>query len=175
MRYFTPERWLGLQHVPDATTFTAVYGEWERAIADYEEELSRILPRLPVRLRHFAEKESLHDGAVLACWGEGERLTILVRPDSPGERLVSLAYTLVAAPVIRRDVLPAEHRGQPRWMYDEFGMEAGESADVPVFTHDILLHNGWALSLRFRELDVAEAPALLPVLSTGQLRLSSAC
>lgn len=143
-------------------------------------------------LRRFAKEESLHDALVTACWFEGSsKLKMQVLPEPPVERLVLLEYLLTREPVILRDRLPPEHRtDSPRWMYDELGEfpnpepparasagarsfpgaragarspSAANQDDAPVFTHNILLSNGWELEVVFSKLRVTRHQAIWPV------------
>ncbi len=171
MKYFTPERWLRLQNVDDNRALSAAVEDWERAITAYREELATLLPRLPARLRRFAESECLHDATVVSAWLRKSRLEILLRPEPAGERLYLLAYSLVESPRVRPSGISSEyHTAQECWMYDEVGVEGselpGEADGKPVFTHSILLNGGWEVTLRFRRFDMLRPEALLPAPGT---------
>jgi hypothetical protein len=183
MKYFTPELWLGMQAGVDNQTFLAAYDAWERNRDAYEEQLTRIIPhdRKYRDLRLFAKQQSLHDAMVTACWFDGSsKLKLQARPEPPEERLVLLEYTLTREPAIFRDRLPPEYRTDfLRWMYDELGVlpepgalslsRASETGgdDEVVFTHNILLSNGWELEIAFSRLKVTRHQAVWPV-SNGQ-------
>ncbi len=168
MKYFTPERWLLLQDTTDKQALSTAVADWEQAIENYREELNAALPRLPDRLRHFAESECLHDATIVStCLGE-MRLEVLLRPEVPGERLFLLVYSLAERPRVTPSGIPPEYRSvQDRWMYDEIGVEGEARADQPpadlIFTHSFLLGSGWVVSLRFRRFDFLRPESLLPI------------
>ena len=165
MKYFTPDLWLRMQSGVNPETFLMAYDEWERELTAYTEEVSRIIPqdRRYRHLRRFALQESLHDAVVQGCWFATQyRLNLLVQPEPPAERLVLLDYALVGEPVVNRNLLPQEFRtSQVTWMYDEFALlGATDSADEPVFTHNILFGNGCELIICFRQFEVSRHHAL---------------
>jgi hypothetical protein len=153
--------------------------EWYRAMDDYRAELKRILPKGEEHehLRSFASHVSLHDGVVLASWFAGGRLRLIVRPEAPAARLVSLTYTLAGEPVIITHAFPAEVRTDTmEWMYDEVGLLPQASPDdEPVFTHNVLLGNGWELCIPFTRLKMRRPAAWLPAAegTVGQHQLAS--
>jgi hypothetical protein len=165
MRYFTPERWLKLQHVEDEQAFYSAHTEWEQALADYRKELEQTIPRLPPDLRRFMVRECLHDATVLADWRGRSRLTILLRPEPPAPRLFLLNYTLVEPPSVVLSALPREYRTEHAvWMYDEVGVEEGESMNGDlVFNHCILLSDGREVRLRFTRFRFSQPELGLPV------------
>jgi hypothetical protein len=177
MKYFTPDLWLRMQSGVDRETFLTAYDEWERRVTAYTEEVARIIPddRSHLHLRRFALEESLHDAVVLGCWfATEERLNLLIQPEAPAERLVLLDYALVGEPVVNRDILSAEYcSSRPTWMYDELALLDGTgSPDEPVFTHNILLGNGYELIVSFRRFEVSRHHAFSlgldqPVLQHG--------
>jgi hypothetical protein len=164
MKHFTPQRWLALQNVDDERSFYSAHRDWEQATAAYRKELERALPRLPADLRRFAQGECLHDATIIAHWQGRSRLSILLRPDAPDDRLFLLVYTLVEPPRVAFPALPPEYRtGQAGWMYDEIGVEEGGDPDSdPVFTHAVLLRDGREIKLRFRRFTYARPQAGLP-------------
>jgi hypothetical protein len=164
MRYFTPVRWLKLQHVEDEQAFYSAHREWEQALADYRKELKLALPRLPPDLRRFAENECLHDARVLADWRGRSRLTILLHPVPPAARLFLLNYTLVEAPAVVFSALPREYCTEhTTWMYDEIGVEEEESGKGdPVFNHCILFSDGREIRLRFNRFAFSQPESGFP-------------
>jgi hypothetical protein len=168
MKYLTPERWLRLQDTADKQALSAALADWEQAIGKYREELIAVLPLLPVRLRHFADSECLHDATIVSTWLGNRRLEILLRPDAPDERLFLLVYSLTERPRVTPSGIPPEYRTpHPGWMYDEIGVDGGGQPDQPtrklVFTHSFLLSSGWEVGLRFRRFDFLRPEALIPV------------
>jgi hypothetical protein len=165
MRYFTPERWLELQHVEDEKAFYSAQTNWEQAHSEYCKQLARLLPRLPRSLQRFAKEERLHDATVLADWRGRSRLTLLLHPDQPGSRLFLLNYTLVEPPSIIPTRLPKEYQTEHLlWKYDEIGAEkGGRLRGEPVFTHCILLSDGREIRLRFTRFTFSQRDPVLPL------------
>jgi hypothetical protein len=165
MQYFTPERWVKLQHVEDERAFNTAQAEWEQALTAYREALEQAIPCLPPNLRRFVKRECLHDARVLADWGGRLHLTILLRPEPPGLRLVLLNYTLAEPPTVDLAALPREYRTEhTTWMYDEVGVEAGSGQNGdPVFTHSYLLSDGREVRLRFRRFTFSQREPGLPL------------
>jgi hypothetical protein len=161
MKFFTPERYSRLGRLDDERSFLDAQEDWERALQGYQEHLRGIRETIPPSLRRLTESVYLHDARVLDMWqGQVSRCTITLQPESTPSQLVVLAYSLVEAPVVQKEVLPAESRSEPvTWLYDELHVE---SADGSTFTHDILLSNGWEVRLRFRNVTVTRPQALLP-------------
>jgi hypothetical protein len=157
MKYFTPERYLRLGNLHDRQAFLAAHEDWERAIKAYKTRLRTIADKLPAGLRPL-QSIYLHDARVLDIWqGAVSRFTITLQPESDPCKLVVLAYSLVEAPTIVQDVLPADNRSEPiAWLYDELDVEGASSL------HNILLSNGWEIRLRFRKASVLRPVSLIP-------------
>ena len=174
MKYFTPERFLKLQNFASEQAFRAATSEWEQAASAYEAHLREIGPVLPSGVRRFVELGSFHDAHVLAMWQAQTRLTIVLRRDGEASKACVLTYSLIGAPSINPSVLPEAYRsGEALWLYDEMGVDRNTASDsasatgrpkpgATVFTHDILLSNGWEVRLGFRRLEVARPTALIP-------------
>jgi hypothetical protein len=161
MRYFTPERWMKLQHVHTKQAFYSTHEDWERARTAYRQKLNRVLGEFPGRVKRFAESECLHDARVLAIWQGRSRLNFILRPDPPTEELITLTYTLFTSPQIDCHALSSDYRTKhAAWMYDELGIERLKGGDV-AFIHNILLSNGWELAIRFRRFDFSRSKVLL--------------
>jgi hypothetical protein len=171
MKYFTPERYLRLGNLTDEPAFLAAQRDWEQAVAGYKDQLRRIRKKLPAGLGKLVDSVYLHDARVLDMWqGRRSRFTITLLPESAPGRFVILAYSLVKAPQFAYGVLPAEVRSHPvAWLYDELEVEQGAAASggrrgrrLKAFRHNILLSNGWEITLRFRNVSVTRPVALLP-------------
>jgi hypothetical protein len=165
MKYFTPERWLRMQKMADPQTVLTALTEWERAIEAYQAEQKRLLPKGEKyeHLRYFASQVCLHDGVVLANWFAGSQLHLVVRPEAPGARLVALSYTLAGDPVVIPHTFPAEVRTDTmEWMYDEIDLLPQPDPDEPVFTHNVLLGNGWELCIPFTHMKLRRPSSWLP-------------
>lgn len=167
-----------MQSGADPQVAVATLDEWDRAIADYREELTRILPEDgSLRdLRDFAERECLYDGVIVANWVAANTLHLLIQPTPPGEQFLELTYTLAGDPVILRDVFPGEYQSDaPVWMYDEISrVNQGPGANgEPVFQHNVLLGNGWELCVRFVHLKATRVSAWFPAPESAQAALAS--
>jgi hypothetical protein len=162
MRFFTPERWMRFQHTSEQEAFYSAQADWEQARAAYQQELNQVLPKVPSRLKRFAESECLHDAMILALWQGRSRLNFLLRPDPPTQELIQLTYTLVTPLRVNPSALPPEYRTKhAAWMYDEIGMEETASGKA-VFSQTILLSIGWEVTIRFSRFDFFRPKMLLP-------------
>jgi hypothetical protein len=173
MKYFTPDRYLRLGSLDDRETFLAAQDEWEKALSGYREQLQRIRKGLPPHnrsLRGFVlsvHSVYLHDASVLAMHQSEEDCIITLQPPSDPERLTVLSYKLVEEPRIEQNVLPPERcREQIEWLYDELDLDGPE----PTLRHNILLSNGWEVTLRFRWARVKRPLRVIPVLSEPCVR-----
>ena len=87
----------------------------------------------------------------------------------------TVTFDLVGEPTINPNALPRELRskgGVVEWQYDELELTLG---NPPTWSWSILLSNGWEVVLHFRDVQVQEAQALLPVPRNGHtVKVSSA-
>src|SRR5260370_9569140 len=141
MKFFTPARYLRLGDLANRSAFLAAQRDWESAIADYRQHLSRIRGELPVGLRRLVETVYLHDARVLDMWWGGKtRFTITLQPQSDPSRLVVLVYSLIAQPAVKPETLPEEARSAPAaWLYDELFVASESASGDRTYTHDIPL------------------------------------
>jgi hypothetical protein len=103
----------------------------------------------------------------------GEDFVITLQPPSDPQRLAVLSYKLVEEPTIEQNVLPPDRRQEPTlWLYDELDLDRPESpnsfqarAGKPTIRHNILLSNGWEVTLHFRWARVKRPLRVFPVLS----------
>ena len=181
MRYFTPERFVKLQQHDDPT-FPSALEAWERTVQEYEAHLQEINPLLADGASRFVALGSLHDAGVVGMWHTQTRLTIALQEEGRTEQLLLLTYSLVEPPYLDPAALPEHYRSSlAAWLYDEIDVErdtvfdvsarlqlkalpanAGEPPRAAVYTHAILLSNGWELRLRFYQLAITRPTALLP-------------
>ncbi len=197
MKYFTADLYARLQDVNDEQRLRQAHEDWEKAVQGYGQHLQQLAPALSPAIQRLLAVGSLHDSQVL-CLGQGKtRLTILLRPDRPGAELLTLTYSLIEPPAINEAGLGELRSANVIWLYDEIARESDWSFDrelrilvpaeprvqqsgtrnvSPVFSHDILLSNGWEVHLRFHRLRVERSRALLvrwpdsgSSLLTGQL------
>jgi hypothetical protein len=180
MKYFTPSRYLRLQNMAEPDTVLAALNEWDQAVKQYRADLAPILPpgEKYEDLRSFALHVSLHDGVVLASWFARGRLYLVVRPEPPATRLVSLTYSLAGEPVVVDHAFPDHVRTDTmEWMYDEIArLPLGSTPpDEAVFTHNILLGNGCELCIPFTRMKVGRPSMWLQGVPTpaGQPRLAT--
>jgi hypothetical protein len=177
MKFFTPERYLRLGNLDGEEAFLTAQEAWEQALAGYREQLRRVRKSLPRGLRALVESVYLHDARVLAMHQTEKDFFITLQPPSDPERLAVLAYSLVEAPAIKRDVLPPERRREPvEWLYDELDLDppqrrrAPPPAGKPPVRHNILLSNGWEVVLRFRSARVMRPLRVIPAASAPGAR-----
>jgi hypothetical protein len=177
MKYFTPERYLRLDSVEEREAFLAAQEAWEEALSGYREQLQRIRNALPPSsrsLRAFVlsvHSVYLHDARVLTMQQSGEDFIITLQPPSDAERLTVLAYKLVGGPIIQQNVLPPERCQEPiQWLYDELDFDEPNSprslpgpSGKATIRHNILLSNGWEVSLCFRWARVKRPLRVIPV------------
>jgi hypothetical protein len=147
--------------------------EWEKAAA-YQTYLRHITPKLSGSLRRLMAAGSLHDVPLLSIWQAQSRLTLALAPSQPEDRLLVLTYSLVAEPTLDRNALPEPYQSsRVEWLFDELSIDKARAGDWSsglhngrhIFSHDILLSNGWELHLRFHRLALTRPEALV---SEGQ-------
>lgn len=181
MKYFTPERYLRLGSLDDEKAFLVAQEQWEEALSSYREQLQRIRKELPRGLRNFIESVHLHDARVLTMHQTEEEFFITLQPPSDPGRLAVLGYKVVEEPVIEQNALPPDpRRGPIEWLYDELDLDWPEGprglpapAGKPTIRHNILLSNGWEVTLRFRSAWVKRPLRVIPVVSEPRDRQSA--
>jgi hypothetical protein len=172
MKYLTPERYLRLDNLSNEQAFLAAQQQWEEALTSYQEQLQRIWKQLPRALQKLLKSVYLHDSRVLTMHQIDQEFFITLQPPSDPGRLVVLGYSLVEEPSVEQDVLPQDRRREPiEWLYDELDLDRPEgprglppSSDKPTMRHNILLSNGWEVTLRFRSIWVKRPIRVIPVL-----------
>jgi hypothetical protein len=175
MKYFTPELYERIQNVKDESGLR----QWDQAVNAYEQSLRQHVGQLPRSLTPLVKTFDLHDAIVVSMHLSGVTLSIALQLDPPLAYHLVLAYTLVEDPVVNHNALPDPYRTQEvAWLYDELGIgepvmnpgqarrpksrSGDEMKTIPVFTHDILLSNGWEIDLKFRTFKLRRLQALLP-------------
>jgi hypothetical protein len=183
MKYFTPARYLAFDNHDDEKAFLAAHQQWEDAISEYGAHLEVIKPKLQRDLRELIEHVYLHDARVLSMTQQDDNFVITLQPATLPDRLVVLLYSLVEEPQIQTGVLPQDRCREPiEWLYDELDLDRPEGprglpaapAAKPTFRHNVLLSNGWEVSLRFRSVGVSMPLRVIPVRPTQAVSQQSA-
>ena len=152
MKYFTPDLIARLD-APEAAVADAADAEWDRRLEEYEERLSRWMPKLPEHMRAFNEL-LLHDARVSSMGQYGDRFVLVLLKGIPPRDLVTLTYTLAEAPAIDKEALPPGLRSPVMdYQYNEFAVV--RDGDDPLYEESILFGNGWEVRLRFGDINVS--------------------
>lgn len=161
MNYFTRERYLALQERGD-DAMDAADAAWDEAVECYEAYLQTIRPEMPESVRELLDGFALHDARVLSMGRRGDAFVISLQLDVPPNELLTITYTLAAAPEIKRELFPWVAAGaRPAWLYEE--IEMVREGERSYFVHSILFSNGWEARLPFREVHLATAYPTFPV------------
>src|SRR5438105_1870611 len=121
MKYFTPDRFIHLQDF-DPAAMDAADAQWEAAEEQYEEHLRQLQPEITPLLQKF-EGVLLHDAQVWSIIRHDDRFSMVLLKDIPPQDVVTLTYTLTAAPLIDRAALPPAYRSNVmQFQYDEFDL-----------------------------------------------------
>jgi hypothetical protein len=166
VKYFTPDL-IARGQSDDGRVLDEVEALWDERCASYNAYIASIRNELNPGLRHIEDNYYLHDAIVRSMGYQGDRFVIVLQLDAPPRSLLTFTYHLVELPRIDPYVLPEAARSQGdivEWQYDEIDKVHGE---LPTWRQSILLSNGWEIVLHFRDVEVAEMQALLPVPSDG--------
>jgi hypothetical protein len=161
MKYFTLDL-LARFGSEESAVADAAQAEWDQVCDRYNAYLESIKGEMTPGLRQIEERYYLHDAKIRAMGRQGRSFVILLQLDTPPHSLVTLTFGLVEEPVITPAALPAELRSQGpvvEWQYDELELLPGDPA---TWSWSILLSNGWEVCLRFHDVQVQEAQALIP-------------
>jgi hypothetical protein len=161
VKYFTPDL-IAMGQSEDEQVLARQERLWEEAGQRYVAYLDSVRTQLPWSLRRIDEHYYLHDANIRGMGRQNHTFVIVLTLDTPPYSLVTLTYDLVGEPVIRTDALRGSNHGSGQlvdWLYDEIEMVPGYP---PTWATSILLSNGWEVQLRFRDLQLQEAEALLP-------------
>jgi hypothetical protein len=113
-------------------------------------------------VRQLLDGFYFHDANVLNMGQRGDTFVIVLQLDVPPNDLLTITYSLVAAPQIRRELFPASLRSpQPQWLHEE--LELIRDGGQKHFVHTILFSNGWQVRLPFREVQLTTAAPIFPV------------
>ncbi len=170
MKFFTPELHMAF-YTDDRAEFLATHERWEDANVRYLAHVEAIRPKLPQIFRLY-EQVLLHDAHVTSMHRDGERFVLTLEPELDTVHLVVLDYSLLGEPRIQTVLPPGECSPYPQYLYDELDLDEPDG-QTPTFRHDILLSNGWEVSLRFRCVEVSMPQRLLPALQPATLERSA--
>jgi hypothetical protein len=162
MKYFTPEL-LERFGSDDPAIYKAAEAEWDEQCERYNNYLNSVKDTMPAGLRAIEENYYLHDAVIQAIGQRGLAFTIIMQLDNPPYSLLTVTYDLVEEPVIKQGVLSPERctpNTHVEWRYAEIECR---STAPPTWLQSVLLSNGWEVLLHFRNVDVQQAKAMLPV------------
>jgi hypothetical protein len=169
MKYFTRDLQERYGSEDDAVA-DAANAEWEAVLERYERYLQTIANELPEQVRHFTELR-LHDAVIWSIVRQANKLIMILHKDVPPRDVVILTYTLTQEPVIDKEALPAAHRCSTMdFQYDEF--ELLRDGDRANYAQSIVFGNGWEMSLRFSDVEVALAEPVYPLAGTRLIPVS---
>jgi hypothetical protein len=173
MKFFTPEL-IAMGRSKDHAVLNKQEELWDEACARYFARLDVLKPDLPAGLRKLVDSYYLHDAIVRGMGQSGNTFIVLLQLDTPPQSLLTLTYDLIAEPTINQDALPLPYRArgsQVDWQHDEIERE---ECEIATWSQSILLSNGWEVLLRFRDVAVQEAAALIPAPRNGEVSLPMA-
>jgi hypothetical protein len=171
MKYFTPDL-IVMGQSDDEDVLNEQDRLWEEAGARYVAYLDTIRPHFPTGLRQIDESYYLHDAIVRGMGRRDQSFVIILQLDTPPQSILTFTYDLVEAPTIIQGALPAKVCGTGPivdWQYNEIEMVP---SDPPTWRESLLLSNGWELKLHFRDVQVQEVEAILPMPRQGPTGIS---
>jgi hypothetical protein len=146
MKYFTPELLNRVRSRDDDVSGPA-HADWERAIKRYHRRWRQIQARFPVSVQRFRQQLCLHDAQVLGMAQHDAEFLMVVQLEPPAQTLVFLTFTLPENPQNDRNaLLGGPDSSYLTWMYEEFDLDRQQNCYF-----EVLLSNGWAVRLRFRD------------------------
>lgn len=162
MKYFTPEL-IARGQSDDSRVLDEVEARWDELCDQYQAYLDTIKAAFPPGLRQIEESYYLHDAKVQAMGHRDGMFVVVLLLDTPPHSLLTFRYDLVQEPRLDSEALPAaaRYRGSiVEWLYDEIEQVPGTP---PTWQQAILLSIGWEITLRFRDIQVEDTQALLPL------------
>lgn len=174
MKYFTPDL-IARGQSEDSCVLNEVEALWDERCGRYNAYLASIRDDFCPGLRQIEDNYYLHDAIVRSMGCREGTFVVVLQLDTPPHALLSFTYQLVEPPQIDPNVLPesARSRGElVEWQYDEIEKVHGEA---PTWRQFILLSNGWEVVVHFRDVQVTEMQALLPVPSNDAVSWMPAC
>jgi hypothetical protein len=158
MKYFTPKHYPRGNSTNDIDA-RGIEEEWERALRGYRRHWNRIRHAFPKTVHRFmAENICLHEAHVLSITSDHKKLVMVLQMEPPSRELVMLSFTLSGDLEIDQAALP--NRGESpivAWLYEEWDLDPRGAC-----WFEVLLSNGWALKLPFREFRYSISEQQLP-------------
>jgi hypothetical protein len=138
----------------------------------HEKRLVKIRPAFTAGLRTLTDGLRLHDALFLFLGRSESRCHLALQTDQDPATIVSLEYSLLAEPLIKRDVLPAKLRiNGSFFLYDEIDLASRNGHNA--FTHSILFADGMYLRLRFSDVSVRLVEPLIHAPAAVSNRVTS--
>jgi hypothetical protein len=153
MKFFTPELYLRYNSADDADADRADE-DWERAILEYKNHLSKFSKEMSSRAKDLAENLCLHDAELLSLQEDTlESSSLPVFPVSivivalkKDSKIVIIIYILRSKVVWSRPLKGwSFSKLRTHWLYDEIDFEEEGS----YYWHRILLSDGRVISIPF--------------------------
>ena len=160
MKYFTRDRYLGLQTSND-DAMDAADAAWQAAVAAYDTRLQGLRAILPEGVLGLLEDYYFPGARVLSLGQRGEFFVVTLQLDVPPHDLLTITYALSGPPAVKRDNFAWVTKGHAMsWLCDEIEMVGDETR--PHFVHSILLSSGWEIDVPFHSVQTTTATAILP-------------
>jgi hypothetical protein len=169
MNYFTPEL-IARGQVKDHDLLDRHEEEWDEVCERYETYLKTVVPDMPSGLKQILDNYYLHDATVLSIGRRRGEFVLVLKLDTPPQSMLTFTYDLLADPVIQEEALPAEARfclHPPLWLYNELERVQDQPGG---WRENLILSNGWEITLRFREVKAEEFDAILPAHGNGHFQ-----
>lgn len=171
MKFFTADL-LNRYGADEPVVYNPAMEEWDQACTRYGAYLASIKGPMTPGLRRIVESYSLHDATVQGMGKQGRSFVIMLQLDGPPHSLVTFTFDLLNEPIIDTAALPAELRSTGDvidWQYDELELIPG---DGPSWSWSILFSNGWEVKLHFRDVQVQEHEAMIPIPRNGEVAVA---
>jgi hypothetical protein len=158
MKYFTADLLKRFESQDDAV-FAAAHDEWDRAIVRWQRRWHKIKDAFPESVRRFeADHVCLHDALLWRMGREGNTFIMVLEKEPPGRDLVILTFTLDGEPKVKETALADKHSAAGvTWRYEEWDLDRHQRC-----WFEVLLSNGWAVKLPFREFQYVLVPQVFP-------------
>ena len=161
MMYFTPDLFARLNSSRNDAVSRAER-EWEDAVQRYRKHFARIAADLPEELRRFCSEVYPHDAEIIGLT-KGSAAALRRRSAElftrQANKLLVITYSLLEKPLLQKPLESAVfYEAQPIWLYDEVDMPK-----PAVFSHEILISNGYVFKFLFKQFEYDEFQIVHPV------------